>query len=66
MLTKKQSCNGGLQILRRRHLFVVSLTTLSISHTACHMIQLAMNCEDMKRSSHDLNGSIMAKSACTD
>jgi len=61
----KQICNSGLQILRRRHLSVVYLMTLSKFHTTCHMIQrLAMNCKDVKTSGHGFN--TIQESAWTD
>ena len=61
----KQICNSGLQILRRRRLFVVYLMTLSVFHITCHMIQrMAMNCKDVKRSGHGFN--TVPESAWTD
>jgi hypothetical protein len=57
LLTMKQICNSCLQILKRRHLFVAYLMTLSVFRITCHMIQrLAINYKDVKRSGH---GSIL-------
>jgi hypothetical protein len=66
-LTRKQICNSDLQILRRRHLFVVYLMTLSIPQITCPMTKwLAMNCNDTRRRGHGLNGSIVPEFAWTD